>query len=218
MSNKNKVELTDASTARPVWSVDGEILQNVRNGTGSPIQEKETLSRDSARTTYSLFSPSLHVQFFNFKFLNHVHKFEDNPDNLKSVLENGLTQIAVVAALIMSVESSFILTLRGEIQKTSALRIAFAFSVFLSFVILTLTVCWAVFYILMINSCASVDEMVLWVNTIVWRITLPHQMFTLGIWSEVLSFVLYLFTVTSVEIASGICSGAFIMYLSFTCN
>ena len=113
----------------------------------------------------------------------------------------------------MSVVSSLILTLHTELLGADGLGIAVAAFVLASFAILLLTMNMALFYTLMIDCCHTNDELKFWLREISWRIYLPYQLWTLGVWSSTVTFFLYLFTITTVEIAASICGGIMFLWL-----
>ena len=216
MDNKDTVELRDASVERPLRSISGRGFQSIRKQTLSAMQEDGTVSSNATPTTYSLFSPTLHLQFLSFKFVDHAKNLEESAVDLKGKLESGLTQIAVISALIMSVEVDFMFTLEKKLLNTeerTALQIAFAAIVFLSFAMLTLSVSWAVFYMLMINAFTSGDELALWVKLSGWSLTIPHRLFMAGMFTGLATLCIHLLHIATIEIASGICGGMLVMFI-----
>ena len=148
------------------------------------------------------------MKFLSFDFCN----LDYVPENLKDVTESGLNQVALVAALLMTIQAPLIMDL-VETPDSNAMKIPSVAIALASFLLLIISLCFSVFMVAMMESFQSLDEVALWLKLIGWRATLPHSLFMGGLWLCVMTMLLYLLLKVGALFALYAGSGVLLIYL-----
>ena len=110
-----------------------------------------------------MFSFRLHADFLRFEFMQVAQSHNEVPKDLKDEIMSEQTQTALVAALISTMVLSLILEVKGT---THDLKFPFACVSVLACLLLMLSVCFSIFYMLMINEFKTLDALAYWIEDI----------------------------------------------------
>ena len=157
-----------------------------------PDQDEDKLILPDTDSVPRLFSPSLHMAFFNFNFTKATDC--QCPRNLKAQTESELTQIALVAALFLTVFITFLVELSNlKDHENKALLFVLALATLVSLVCLSESVIVSIYFLLMLNELSSMDQLVCWLKGMGWRATLPARLFMGGTSAGIVGILSYLF-------------------------
>jgi hypothetical protein len=131
-------------------------------------------------------SPTVQKSILDFSFTQLDDKSGRTSDRIKEQMTSQLTNLGVTAALLLSIEASFIFAIRdGSLFESPddrpRLQLCFGTIVAAAVVMLTTAVAHAVYMLLMVSEFGCVDEIACWLQKIGRMQTLPARLFMAGL-------------------------------------